>query len=31
MDLSWRDEAIDELLRQLRSLTHGTQYYVPRT
>jgi deoxyadenosine/deoxycytidine kinase len=31
MDLSWGDEAIDELLRQLRSLTHGTQYYVPRT
>ena len=31
MDLSWGDETIDELLRQLKSLTHGTRYYVPRT
>jgi deoxyadenosine/deoxycytidine kinase len=30
-DLSWGDEAIDDLLRQIRSLTRGTMYYVPRT
>ncbi len=31
VDLSWGDEAIDDLLRQIRSMTKGTQYYVPRT
>ena len=31
VDLTWGDEAVDELLRQLRSLTRGTRYYVPRT
>jgi deoxyadenosine/deoxycytidine kinase len=31
VDLSWGEEAVDELLRQLRSLTRGTRYYVPRT
>ena len=31
VDLSWGDEAIDDLLRQLRSMTKGTRYYVPRT
>jgi deoxyguanosine kinase len=31
VDLSWGDEAVDELLRQLRSMTRGTRYYVPRT
>jgi len=30
-DLSWGDEAIDDLLRQIKSLTRGTMYYVPRT
>jgi deoxyadenosine/deoxycytidine kinase len=30
-DLSWGDDAIDDLLRQVKSLTHGTRYYVPRT
>jgi deoxyadenosine/deoxycytidine kinase len=30
VDLSWGDDAVEELLRQLRSMTHGTQYYVPR-
>ncbi len=31
VDLSWGDEAVDELLRQLRSMSRGTRYYVPRT
>jgi deoxyadenosine/deoxycytidine kinase len=30
-DLSWGDEAIDDLLRQIRSMGRGTRYYVPRT
>ena len=30
-DLSWGDEAIDDLLKQLKSMTRGTRYYVPRT
>ena len=30
-DLSWGDEAIDDLLRQLKSMSRGTRYYVPRT
>ncbi|MEZ5294661.1 MAG: deoxynucleoside kinase [Vicinamibacterales bacterium] len=25
------DEALDDLVRQVQSLTHGTRYYVPRT
>ncbi len=31
VDLSWGDEAIDDLLRQIRTMGRGTQYYVPRT
>jgi deoxyadenosine/deoxycytidine kinase len=31
VDLTWGDEAVAELLRQLRSMTRGTRYYVPRT
>jgi len=31
IDLSWGDDSIDELLRQLKTLTHGTRYFVPRT
>jgi deoxyadenosine/deoxycytidine kinase len=31
VDLSWGDDAIDDLLRQVRSMTKGTRYYVPRT
>jgi deoxyadenosine/deoxycytidine kinase len=31
VDLSWGDDTVDELLRQIHSLSHGTQYYVPRT
>lgn len=29
-DLSWGDEALDDLLRQIRSMSRGTRYYVPR-
>ena len=28
-DLSWGDDAIDDLLRQIRTMGKGTQYYVP--
>lgn len=31
LDLSWGDTTVDELLRQVRSMVRGTQYYVPRT
>jgi len=31
IDLSWGDETIAELLRQVRGMGRGTQYYVPRT
>jgi deoxyguanosine kinase len=30
VDLSWGDEAIADLERQLRSMGRGTRYYVPR-
>jgi deoxyadenosine/deoxycytidine kinase len=30
-DLSWGDEAIDDLLRQIKSMGKSTRYYVPRT
>ena len=30
-DLTWGDEAVDDLLRQIRSMGGGTRYYVPRT
>ena len=30
-DLSWGDEAMDDLLKQLRGMGKGTRYYVPRT
>jgi len=30
-DLSWGDEAIDDLLKQIKSMARGTRYYVPRT
>ena len=29
-DLSWGDDALDDLLRQIKSRAHGTRYYVPR-
>jgi deoxyadenosine/deoxycytidine kinase len=31
VDLTWGDDAIEDLLRQLRTMTRGTRYYVPRT
>jgi deoxyadenosine/deoxycytidine kinase len=31
VDLSWGDEAVDELLRQVRGMGKGTRYFVPRT
>ncbi len=30
-DLSWREDALDDLLRQIKGMGRGTQYYVPRT
>jgi deoxyguanosine kinase len=29
-DVSWGDDALDDLLRQITSMTGGTRYYVPR-
>jgi deoxyguanosine kinase len=29
-DLSWGDDALDDLLRQVASMGRGTRYYVPR-
>jgi deoxyguanosine kinase len=31
LDLATSDAAVDDLLRQIRSLNKGTRYYVPRT
>ena len=31
LDLHASDEAIDDLIRQIRSMNRGTRYYVPRT
>jgi deoxyguanosine kinase len=31
VELHSSDEALDDLIRQLRSMHGGTQYYVPRT
>lgn len=30
LDLSWRDETINDLLKQVQAMTRGTRYYVPR-
>jgi deoxyguanosine kinase len=30
-DLSWGDEALDDLLKQMNGMGKGTRYYVPRT
>jgi deoxyadenosine/deoxycytidine kinase len=31
IDARWEDDPLDELVKQIRSLTGGTRYYVPRT
>jgi len=31
VDLHARDEALDDLIRQIKGMNRGTQYYVPRT
>ena len=31
VDLHASDDAVDDLIKQIRSMTHGTRYYVPRT
>lgn len=31
VDLGWGDEIVDDVLRQIRHMGRGTQYYVPRT
>jgi deoxyadenosine/deoxycytidine kinase len=31
LDLEWGADAVDELVRQLRGMTRGTRYFVPRT
>jgi deoxyadenosine/deoxycytidine kinase len=31
IDLTWGDEAVADLLRQVESMGRGTRYYVPRT
>lgn len=30
VDVSWGDEVVDDLLRQVQDMTAGTRYYVPR-
>ncbi len=31
VDLHARDEALDDLVRQIKTMNRGTQYYIPRT
>jgi deoxyadenosine/deoxycytidine kinase len=31
IDLTWGEDAVEDLVRQLRTMTRGTRYYVPRT
>jgi deoxyguanosine kinase len=31
VDLHARDESVDDLIRQIKTMNRGTQYYVPRT
>ena len=31
LDLGWGEETVEDLLRQVRQMGRGTQYYVPRT
>lgn len=30
IDVRWQDDAVEELLRQIKAMGRGTQYYVPR-
>lgn len=30
IDVAWSDEAVDDLLRQVKNMGKGTRYYVPR-
>ncbi len=30
LDLAWSDDVLDDLIRQIRGMTGGTRYYVPR-
>ena len=30
LDVSWGDDAVDDLLKQVKSMGPGTRYYVPR-
>ena len=30
IDLEWGETAINDLLRQVSNMSHGTRYYVPR-
>ena len=30
-DLSWGDETLEDLVKQIKSMGRGTRYYVPRT
>jgi deoxyadenosine/deoxycytidine kinase len=30
IDVRWQDDAVDDLLRQIKAMGRGTQYYVPR-
>jgi len=31
LDLTWGDAAVDDLLKQVKTMGKGTRYYVPRT
>jgi deoxyguanosine kinase len=31
IDLTWGDDTVDDILRQVRGMGRGTRYYVPRT
>jgi len=31
LDLTWGDDAVDDLLKQIKAMGPGTRYYVPRT
>ncbi len=31
LDLTWGDDAVDDLLKQIKGMGKGTRYYVPRT